>query len=146
MYCHNFFASQLHLLRRDGVTKSRPHWLRMATAVQERKAEKAGFTRLSCNCLELDWQKNTDTLCKRWLFMNFDFAIFVDASVRELFQFTLSQMLGMLVLVLFLSLSRLASLPHSRSIGNRFLLSLRNGGLCRCSYWSNQIAVKYLWS
>ena len=146
MYCHNFFASQLHLLGRDGVTKSRPHWLRMATAVQERKVEKAGFTRLSCNCLELDWQKNTDTLCKRWLFMNFDFAIFVDASVRELFQFTLSQMLGMLVLVLFLSLSRLASLPHSRSIGNRFLLSLRNRGLCRCSYWSNQIAVKYLWS
>ena len=129
MYCHNFFASQLHLLGRDGVTKSRPHWLRMATAVQERKAEKAGFTSLSCNCLELDWQKNTDTMCWRCFFLNFDFAIFEGASVRELFLFTLSQMLGMLVLALALfplSLPRLASLPHSRSLGNKYPLSLRN--------------------
>ena len=74
----------------------------MATAVQERKAEKAGFTSLSCNCLELDWQKNTDTMCWRWLVMNFDFAIFVGASVHEPFLFTLSQMLGMLVLALSL--------------------------------------------
>ena len=128
MYCHNFFASQLHLLGRDGVTKSRPHWLRMATAVQERKAEKAGFTSLSCNCLELDWQKNTHTLCWRCFFLSFDFAIFEGASVLELLLFTLSQMLGMLVLALalFLSLSRLASLLHSRSLGNKYPLSLRN--------------------
>ena len=42
--------------------------------------------------------------------MNFDFAIFVGASVRELFLFTLSQMLGMLVLALALSLSSSLSL------------------------------------
>ena len=73
--------------------------------------------------------------------MNFDFAIFVDASVRELFQFTLSQMLGMLVLVLFLSLSRLASLPHSRSLGNKYPLSLRNIGAC---FDAHTVAIKLL--
>ena len=79
--------------------------------------------------------------------MNFDFAIFAGASVYELFLFTLSQMLGMLVLALALSfssslsLSRLASLPHSHSLGNRYLLSLRNIEAC---VEAHTVAIKML--
>ena len=66
--------------------------------------------------------------------MNLDFAIFVDASVHELFLFTLSQMLGMLVLALArslpLSLSRLASLLQSHSLGNEYPPSLRDIEAC----------------
>ena len=142
VYCHNFFASQLHLLGRDGVTKSRPHWLRMATAVQERKAEKAGFTRLSCNCFGT-WlaKKYSHTvlavfLPKFWL-CNFwrckcAWAIPVHpfSNVRNVGSGPRS-----------LPLPRLASLSHSHSLRNKYPLSLRNIEAC---VEAHTIAIKLL--
>ena len=131
-----------------GVTAS-PKVVLTGCAWQQRykkgKQRKQGLRDWVAIVLELDWQKILTQCVGGGFSWILTLQFLSCASVHELFLFTLSQMLGMLVLALalFLSLplSRLASLSHSHSLGNEYPLSLRNIEAC---VEAHTIAIKLL--